>query len=90
MSSKSGHRICKVSINMSLALDSYILLNVIYCFPEMWNSPSPRQNDYRQALSYQSLVWRNTFHEPSGVASYPHRHFLASGTTSFMMPLRFR
>ncbi|KAL4745343.1 hypothetical protein BDW72DRAFT_186807, partial [Aspergillus terricola var. indicus] len=67
-------------------LDVYLVLNVIYCLPELWdaelrrqnqahNPASPTENDYRNTAMYQKMVRRCTYTDPSPVTTYPHQEF---------------
>lgn len=75
-----------------MALDSYILLNVIHCFPATWDGPLPHANDYRRARSYQFLVWRDTCSSclVSEVVTYPARQFFGIGDGQFTDWPKFR
>lgn len=56
----------------------YICLNVLYCFPEIWDAAAGKteDNDYRDSKSYQNIIalcipaHGNTF-----AVNYPHRLF---------------
>ncbi|KAL6854888.1 hypothetical protein ACO1O0_006023 [Amphichorda felina] len=78
----------------NIALDAYILLNVIYCFPETWGPTRTRDNDYRRARSYQSLIWRRIeANRTTEVVNYPHMQFFGveydqSRTTEVLQDIR--
>ncbi|KAL4996479.1 hypothetical protein BDV10DRAFT_202390 [Aspergillus recurvatus] len=70
------------------ALDAYLVLNVIYCFPESWDAETRTRNqthnpgsmtkhehEYRNTAMYQRMVRSCTEDNPSPVTAYPHREF---------------
>lgn len=68
----------------SLALESYLLLNILLCsFPETWQREDgdhrgveARQRDYRRTKAYQRMVKGVTMGgTTSEVHTYPHRQF---------------
>lgn len=67
------------------ALDAYVTLNVVHCFPEMWgtsHSQSPQVNDYRCTRAYQYMLHRTTcLGRTSDVPMYPHRQFFGINNT---------
>lgn len=74
-----------------LALDSYILLNLLHCFPETWDPPLPRQNDYRRTKAYQYLVRQVTMGDHTSVIpTYPHRTFFGIEDNQFSEFPKFR
>lgn len=76
------------------ALLAYVCLNTVYCFPELWDSASGKNqlSDYRNTRSYQLMIMGST--RPGGashVVAYPHRQFFGikgPGTISFSTPSR--
>ncbi|RHZ66342.1 uncharacterized protein CDV56_105338 [Aspergillus thermomutatus] len=64
------------------ALNIYLLLNILYCFPELWDSASrqarnkKRSDEYRATRMYQRTVkiWTHDGSE-SDVSRHPHRQF---------------
>lgn len=60
------------------ALSPYIVLNLIYCFPETWDDASGRtgEKDYRLMWIYQCAVKDCTSQGgTSEIPTYPHRQF---------------
>ncbi|KAI1336747.1 hypothetical protein F5Y15DRAFT_193538 [Xylariaceae sp. FL0016] len=60
------------------ALESYIRLNLLYCFPELWDPAvgMTETRDYRLTAIYQEmLTYCTTTQETSEIASFPHRRF---------------
>ncbi|KAJ5606029.1 hypothetical protein N7510_008810, partial [Penicillium lagena] len=60
------------------ALSAYICLNIVYCFPEMWDTASGRtdEKDYRNTSFYQRMLRECTASwKHSDVITYPHRQF---------------
>ena len=65
------------------ALKSYICLNMLYCYPELWNAASGRndEKDYRHAMCYQKTLidtCMDTWHSPRGnsiMPFLPHQEF---------------
>lgn len=60
------------------ALVAYIALNIIRCFPEMWDPEAGRtdETDYRHTRMYQIMLRRVTEARwPSGPTVYPHNQF---------------
>jgi hypothetical protein len=64
------------------ALESYILLSLIRCFPDTWDTHSDK--DYRNTKAYQALVWSiaSNGHE-SELAQHPHRQFFGIADQHF-------
>lgn len=61
-----------------LALNAYICLNVIHCFPQIWDPASGRtdETDYRRSPFYQfTLRFCTKSNTTSEVAAHPHRQF---------------
>ncbi|KAH7002524.1 hypothetical protein EDB80DRAFT_720733 [Ilyonectria destructans] len=60
-----------------LAMYSYILLNVLHCFPETWDKAGASINDYTSTKVYQYVVHRCTKSgwTASDVPTYLHRQF---------------
>lgn len=57
---------------------AYIGLNVVYCFPEIWDPASGKseETDYRQTKFYQHMLETCTApFKLSDVDTYPHRQF---------------
>ncbi|KAJ5771937.1 hypothetical protein N7520_002466 [Penicillium odoratum] len=68
------------------ALRTYVCLNTIYCFPEIWNEASGRtmEMDYRNSGCYQfTLRTCTSTGYGSEVSSYPHRQFFGIGDNQF-------
>ncbi|KAH8690506.1 hypothetical protein BGW36DRAFT_388868 [Talaromyces proteolyticus] len=68
----------------SLALDAYIVLNILYCFPKLRGSISGRQpprsnesyeRDYRDTKIYQEMLYKCTKSHYSEVTKHIHRQF---------------
>jgi hypothetical protein len=58
------------------ALRMYIILNLLYCFPETWDKEGEPIDDYRNIKSYQLAMRSSTkSRDLSDVAAYPHRDF---------------
>ncbi|GFF39368.1 hypothetical protein IFM46972_05863 [Aspergillus udagawae] len=64
------------------ALNIYLLLNILYCFPELWDPASrqarnkKRTDEYRATRMYQQTVKTWTHHgSESDVSRHPHRQF---------------
>ncbi|KAL5049128.1 hypothetical protein BDW71DRAFT_165819 [Aspergillus fruticulosus] len=64
------------------ALDAYLVLNVIYCFPESWGAETHNPGSmtkyglgYRNTAIYQRMVRFCTQTNPSPVTAYPHQEF---------------
>ncbi|KFG83944.1 hypothetical protein MANI_020711 [Metarhizium anisopliae] len=60
------------------ALDAYLCLNIVYCFPEVWEPASGRtaRQDYRNTYMYQRVMASCTsFRATSEVPALPHRQF---------------
>ncbi|KAL4907782.1 hypothetical protein BDW74DRAFT_112569 [Aspergillus multicolor] len=70
------------------ALDAFLTLNIIACFPELWDSECMKENgemggswgtlmedEYRNTALYQRLVQRCTWPGESIVPTYPHLDF---------------
>ncbi|KAM0246144.1 hypothetical protein ACHAP5_004926 [Fusarium lateritium] len=58
------------------ALRMYVILNLLYCFPEKWDKEGKPIDDYRNIKSYQLAIRSSTKSgDLSGVATYPHRDF---------------
>ena len=70
-----------------LALDAYLLMNIIYCFRETWDDPQPAWKDYRRTRSYQALVYNNTNRLQSDVIMHSHRQFFGIGHHQFTWKL---
>jgi hypothetical protein len=74
---------CEFNIGLdqiyNMALRSYITLNALLHFPQLWDhalSHSEDANDYRQLVAYQKIVRETTKTNPTTeVATYPHRQF---------------
>ena len=67
-----------------LALDAHICLNLIYCFPETWNSPDFLSKDYRHTHLYQRLIRNCTgFGRTCDLATHPHRQFFGIEENQF-------
>lgn len=70
-----------------LALQAYIGLNVIYCFPETWDPAAQRTDgkDYRRTRIYQyTLVYCTESGRNSDVAAYPHQDFFGIEDRQFL------
>lgn len=69
------------------ALDAYILLNVIQCFPKTWESHErggESMLDYRCTRAYQYMIYRLTSGiRASEVTTYPHRQFFGIQKDTF-------
>lgn len=69
------------------ALNAYISLNILYCFPALWDSASSSSNrpvDYRSTKLYQLMLRSCTWSDcTSEVANYPHRVFFGIGDHQF-------
>ncbi|KAJ6020776.1 hypothetical protein N7540_006280 [Penicillium herquei] len=68
------------------ALRAYICLNTIYCFPEIWDYKSGRneESDYRNSKFYQYTLRTCTgTGQVSEVSAYPHRQFFGIGDMQF-------
>ncbi|KAK2765557.1 hypothetical protein FQN54_008411 [Arachnomyces sp. PD_36] len=64
------------------ALSAYICLNVLYCFPHVWDKASreTEEKSYRDTKCYQNLLKICTgFGGKSEVGTYPHRQFFGIG-----------
>ncbi|SPJ79306.1 uncharacterized protein FTOL_07697 [Fusarium torulosum] len=58
------------------ALRMYMILNLLYCFPETWDKEGEPIDDYRNIKSYQLAIRSSTKStDLSDVATYPHRDF---------------
>lgn len=66
-----------------LAMDTYILLNTIHHFPDLWNGSPLGQKDYRRMRSYQRLVYETTGPTWPGPVTYPHRQFFGIKDNQF-------
>ena len=63
-------RVCR------LAMDAYIVLNLLHCFPETWHDAGSSIDNYTSIKAYQYLVRRCTKSGgTSEVPTYPHRQF---------------
>ncbi|KAL2838018.1 hypothetical protein BJY01DRAFT_251142 [Aspergillus pseudoustus] len=62
------------------ALTAYLCLNLLYCFPELWDSASStgaEKNDYRDTRLYQYMLRSCTGdHGKTDLMTLPHREFL--------------
>ncbi|KAJ4169750.1 hypothetical protein NW754_005898 [Fusarium falciforme] len=59
-----------------LAIDSYVLLNLIQCFPETWDNAGTPSDVYTSIKAYQYVVRHCTKSGwTSDIATYPHRQF---------------
>ncbi|KAL2255970.1 hypothetical protein VTK26DRAFT_2407 [Humicola hyalothermophila] len=70
------------------ALLAYIALNVVYCFPETWDTASGRtdEKDYRRMRIYQYMVRNCTLGgTASEVVTYPHRRFFDVEDNQFVI-----
>ncbi|KAB8078781.1 hypothetical protein BDV29DRAFT_152421 [Aspergillus leporis] len=68
------------------ALAAYIWLQVVYCFPEMWDEASDKtdETDYRHAKFYQYMLRTCTAsRRTSDVVTYPHRQFSGISDSQF-------
>ncbi|KAJ5820372.1 hypothetical protein N7474_005963 [Penicillium riverlandense] len=75
------------------ALYAYICLNIVYCFPEMWDPASGKtdEKDYRDTRLYQRMLRECTASwKCSDVITYPHRQFFGIADRQFpgAKPLR--
>jgi hypothetical protein len=69
-----------------MALKSYVCLNVLYCYPKLWDDSSGRtaENDYRWTSSYQRTLRECTEKVcTSNLPSFPHRQFYGIGDDQF-------
>lgn len=58
------------------ALDVYLLLNIIYCIPELWERGREEHKDYRNTRAYQVTVMEATKTDRyTNVGAFPHRQF---------------
>ncbi|KAM0328408.1 hypothetical protein ACHAPQ_007069 [Fusarium lateritium] len=58
------------------ALRMYVILNLLYCFPETWDNKGEPIDEYRNIKSYQLAIRSSTKSgDLSDVATYPHRDF---------------
>ncbi|KIL89108.1 hypothetical protein FAVG1_07502 [Fusarium avenaceum] len=58
------------------ALRMFIILNLLYCFPETWDKEGGLIDDYRNIKSYQLAIRSSTKSgDLSDIATYPHRDF---------------
>ncbi|CAJ0553329.1 Ff.00g118410.m01.CDS01 [Fusarium sp. VM40] len=54
----------------------FMILNLLYCFPETWDKEGVLIDDYRNIKSYQLAIRSSTKSgDLSDVATYPHRDF---------------
>ncbi|KAI1112552.1 hypothetical protein F5Y14DRAFT_266862 [Nemania sp. NC0429] len=70
------------------ALDAYLCLNTLYCFPEIWDpaSGATAEKDYRLTKCYRRMLRRCTLSgTTSQIAALPHRQFfgIADGQFKF-------
>ncbi|KUL87933.1 hypothetical protein ZTR_03849 [Talaromyces verruculosus] len=71
------------------ALNTYLTLNILYCFPALWDSassskPSNRRTDYRSTKLYQIMLRTCTWSGgTSEISQYPHRAFFGIGDHQF-------
>jgi hypothetical protein len=74
-----------------MALDAYICLNLLYCFPGLWDSNHERETDYRSTGVYQYMLRSCTW---TGVASdipaHPHRRFFGIADKQFYVRHRIK
>lgn len=69
-----------------LALTSYITLNLLLCYPKLWDDESGRSNrsDYRDTVCYQKMLRTCTLDDLcNNIASLPHRQFYGISETQF-------
>ncbi|KAE8550498.1 hypothetical protein EYB25_006725 [Talaromyces marneffei] len=68
------------------ALSAYLSLNILYCFPSLWDpaSSTSRPTDYRSTKLYQRMLRQCTWCCcTSEAAMYPHREFFGIGDEQF-------
>ncbi|CAM1503880.1 Fc.00g014710.m01.CDS01 [Cosmosporella sp. VM-42] len=59
-----------------LAVDAYLVLNVLHCFPKTWDDAGSPTDDYTSIKAYQYLVRRCTMSNlVSEIPTFPHRQF---------------
>ncbi|KAI1162734.1 hypothetical protein F5B18DRAFT_365374 [Nemania serpens] len=68
------------------ALDAYLCLNTLYCFPEIWDSESgaTAEKDYLLTKCYRRMLRRCTLSgTTSEIAALPHRQFFGIANGQF-------
>ncbi|KAF4456028.1 hypothetical protein F53441_1749 [Fusarium austroafricanum] len=66
------------------AIEMYLILNILYCFPDVWNKDGFPVDDYRNLKAYQRTIWSCTKRENnSEVETFPHRDFFGIESTQF-------
>lgn len=76
-----------------MALRAYICLNVMYCFPELWDPASGKSKvkDYRRTRVYQDMLRNCTYSGiTSDIVTYPHRDFFGIEKHQFEEHVRLR
>ncbi|KAJ3546670.1 hypothetical protein NM208_g1776 [Fusarium decemcellulare] len=69
-----------------MAFKAYLCLNLLYCYPELWDEKSGRHagNDYRSTKAYQQTLRECTFSgRVSRLACYPHMQFFGIPESHF-------
>lgn len=69
-----------------LALTSYICLNLLLCYPPLWDDESGRsdRSDYRDTACYQRMLRTCTLsHLQNNIAALPHRQFYGISEDQF-------
>ncbi|KAL0944382.1 uncharacterized protein CTRU02_202269 [Colletotrichum truncatum] len=62
----------------TMALEAYLTLNLLLCFPQLWDEDSGRdgKSDYRNTKCYQRMLRECTMRKlASNIAALPHRQF---------------
>lgn len=68
------------------ALEAYIVLNALYCFPELASGPQPdvqEEHNYRDTRVYQRMLHSCTKFTGSEVTAYLHRQFFGIADDQF-------
>ena len=76
-----------------IALRSYVCLNVLYCYPELWNEDAGKtdKQDYRLTAVYQRAIHSATYRDRlNDVVRFPHRQFFGISNTSWRAQVTYR
>ncbi|KAF7535766.1 hypothetical protein G7054_g5147 [Neopestalotiopsis clavispora] len=68
------------------ALNAYLCLNTLYCFPKLWDPESGRieDRDYRRTRCYQQVLRQCTLESRfANISSFPHRQFFGIADDQF-------